>query len=99
MNKIIPTIRWQSTLLLAFCLLLVLFTVILAQSGEAYNLSWSIIAGGGGNSTGGSYALGGTAGQTGAGMVAGGSYTLVGGAGVNPAQQYGIYLPLIIHSE
>jgi uncharacterized membrane protein len=94
---------WQITLLLASCLLLVLFTVALAQIGGGYDLSWSAVAGGGGASSGGAYTLGGTAGQAAAGMVAGGAYTLVGGftggdVPAPPAWQ-GVYLPLVAHGE
>jgi hypothetical protein len=51
---------------------------LLAQAGR-YNLrSWTI-DGGGGASSGGAYALGGTVGQLDAGILTGHTYTLVGG--------------------
>ncbi|MDX1614865.1 MAG: hypothetical protein R3300_11185 [Candidatus Promineifilaceae bacterium] len=51
-----------------------------AQSGGAYDLSWSALGGGGGTfSQGGDYLLGGTVGQPGAGRQSGGAYQLEGG--------------------
>lgn len=46
---------------------------------ESYDLSWWTVNGGGGQSTGGSYTLTGTAGQPDAGVISGGAYTLRGG--------------------
>jgi cell division septation protein DedD len=64
----------------ALALLLAAALPSLAQSGGPYDLSWSTIDGGGHTfSTGGSYSLGGTAGQPDAGALSGGVYTLVGG--------------------
>jgi len=45
----------------------------------AFDLSWHTIDGGGGTSTGGSFALSGTIGQHDAGVMSGGSFELVGG--------------------
>jgi hypothetical protein len=59
-----------SLLPLAFCL---------RVCGQSYSIDWFKIAGGGGTSTGGAYALAGTIGQHDAGAVSGGPYTLVGG--------------------
>ncbi len=50
-----------------------------AQSGGSYGLSWSTIDGGGAASTGGAYAVTGTAGQPDAGNGSGGVWTLSGG--------------------
>jgi hypothetical protein len=50
-----------------------------AQSGGGFDLSWSKIAGGGGTSTGGVYAVSGTIGQPDAGAMSGGNYTHQGG--------------------
>lgn len=48
-----------------------------AQTGGPYDLSWHVIAGGGATfATGGSYQLGGTAGQHDVGLSTGGTYTL-----------------------
>jgi len=52
---------------------------VLAQTGGLFDLSWSTVDGGGVSSSGGSFALGGTAGQPDAGVSAGGTFTLGGG--------------------
>ena len=51
----------------------------LAQTGGGYDLSWSTIDGGGGQSAGGQYKLTGTMGQPDADYLAGGNYELLGG--------------------
>ena len=90
-------------LLTALALLLAAVLPILAQVGGGYDLSWSTIDGGGYTfSLGGSYSLGGTAGQPDAGALTGGSYTLGGGFwGGGGAQAPGsglVYLPIILKS-
>ena len=75
--------------------ILVVASAALAVGGE--NISRWAVAGGGGQSAGGSYALNGTLGQTEAGPnMSGGDYTLSGGfwGGVASTVPY-IYLPLI----
>jgi len=65
---------------LAVCLFLVATSVVLAQSGGGYDLTWSTVDGGGWTfSSGGAYTVGGTAGQPDAGLLTGGSYALGGG--------------------
>jgi hypothetical protein len=70
-----------------------------AQSGGAYELTWSTIDGGGATfSVGGSYELGGTIGQPDAGAMGGGAYTLAGGfwgAAQSIVNQSRTFLPLI----
>ncbi|MDE3088212.1 MAG: hypothetical protein KGJ80_02350 [Chloroflexota bacterium] len=70
-----------------------------AQSGGAYDLTWSTIDDGGGASTGGTYALIGTVGQPDVGAtLSGGVYILAGGfwgSGGAPPQSP-LYLPLIL---
>lgn len=63
--------------LLAVCLLVTV--PALAQSGGPYELSWSTIDGGGGQSSGGQYVLTGTIGQPDADWSSGGDYELLGG--------------------
>ncbi|HWF18128.1 MAG TPA: hypothetical protein VG754_02630 [Verrucomicrobiae bacterium] len=46
---------------------------------QTYSINWYKVAGGGGTSTTGSYALSGTIGQPDAGTMSGGAYTLTGG--------------------
>jgi len=96
------------TVPLAVCLLLLAAPAVLAQSGGGYDLSWSTVDGGGETfpgqsartgSTGGSYTLGGTAGQPDAGLLTGGGYTLGGGfwgGGAVTLPNYIVYLPLIL---
>jgi len=78
-------------------------SLALAQSGGAYDLSWSSVDGGGGTfSTGGGYSLGGAAGQPDAGLAIGGDYSLAGGlwpGGSVAAPQSVIYLPLVMRAH
>jgi len=68
----------------------------LAQA-QAYELSWSRVAGGGATfSMGGFYELGGTAGQAEAGTMSGGGYSLTGGFWGGITGQTRIYVPLAI---
>jgi len=82
-----------AAVLLALALLL-LTGVALADGG--YDLSWFTVDGGGGMwSTGGGYALAGTAGQPDAGVLAGGDYTLSGGFWGAGGMYFG-FLPVIM---
>ncbi len=67
----------------ALDLLLVLFLVSVpafAQSGGSFEITKSVIAGGGGNSAGGSFIIDGTIGQSAAGTTSvGGGFELTGG--------------------
>jgi uncharacterized membrane protein len=89
-------------IILTACLVLLAGTVVLAQSGGVYDLSWSTVdAGGGTFSTGGIYSLGGTAGQPDAGQMSGGAYTLGGGfwgGGVVAAPEHLVYLPMVLRN-
>jgi hypothetical protein len=90
------------TIILASALALLLFvSIAFAQGG--YDLSWWTVDGGGDTfSQGGSYSLGGTAGQPHAGVLMdGGSYTLAGGFWGSGGLAEGpessdIYLPIIL---
>ena len=61
--------------LLAWTLLLVLAAILVggvvaqAQTGGGYDLTWNVVGSGDMSSTGGTYSLGGTAGQAGAGSA------------------------------
>jgi hypothetical protein len=86
---------------LIFIILLVLLFVIastaLAQSSNSYDLTWSTMDGGGGESIGSGYTLAGTVGQLDAGAtMTGGGFTLAGGFWIGGASQYHVYLPLAI---
>lgn len=64
----------------AIVLFVLLFSCLaLAQSGGPYDLSWSTIDGGGGQSSSGPYVLTGTIGQPDAGAMSRGQYELLGG--------------------
>ena len=60
-----------------------LFTLILSSPtcllAQQYAIDWFTIDGGGGTSSGGSYTLSGTIGQSDAGVMTGGNYSLIGG--------------------
>jgi hypothetical protein len=68
-----------------------------AQSGGGYDLTWNVIAGGGGTSTGGAYSLSGTIGQSDASPVplSGGSYTLNGGFWNDALNVLRLFMPVI----
>ena len=81
------------------CLVVALPT--LAQVSSNYDLSWHVIAGGGGQmeSTGG-HALPGTAGQVPVGkMMTGGGHSLCGGFWCSAVERYRIYLPLVVRNS
>ncbi len=84
--------------LMVVVLLLLSASVVLAQSGGSYDLSWWTVDSGGYTfSTGGSYSLGGTIGQPDAGAPSGGSYSLTGGfwgGAMAASAQRHLYLPL-----
>lgn len=77
---------------------LALVGVVLAQTGNGYNLTWWTVDGGGGKVTGSGYTLVGTGGQPEAGQaLTGGGYTLIGGFWPGAAAAgYEIYLPLVL---
>jgi hypothetical protein len=87
--------RWLKVIVLVM-LFSVLSATALALTGGPYNLTWNTFEGGGATfSTGGSYALGGTAGQADAGAHAGGQYTLQGGFWVNGTVWHNAYAPIV----
>jgi hypothetical protein len=71
--------------------------IALAQSGGGYDLTWNVIAGGGGTSTSanGVYSLSGTIGQADAGPLSGAPYTLNGGFWNDALNGLKLFLPLI----
>jgi hypothetical protein len=91
------TITGLTAVLVALALLLIVSTA-LAQTGGDYDLSWSTVDGGGGESHGGGYGLMGTAGQPDAGTaLSGGAFTLVGGFWPGAAEaSASVYLPVIL---
>ena len=70
---------WLTAKLL-LCSILLQATSCLPASAQQYTIDWYKVAGGGGTSTGGVYAVSGTIGQPDAGApMTGGSYSLTGG--------------------
>ncbi len=68
-----------------------------APAQVTYDLSWHVVAGGGGQSQGGNLILGGTAGQPAAGPAQGDGYDLCAGFWCGPgALQFKVYLPLLL---
>lgn len=89
-------------LLISLLLVLVVLlgtSLVIAQTGSSFDLSWSTVDGGGGHSTGGAYVLSGTIGQADAGELRGGDYNLQGGfwpsETVTSGSLYAVYLPLL----
>ena len=80
-------------------ILLASATAVGAQTG--YWLSRSVIAGGGGGLSAGSYSLNGTISQPGAAVLASGSYRLYGGfwnpQSNSPLNPVKVFLPMVIH--
>jgi hypothetical protein len=73
--------RHRLSLISGTLMLLLLFSasIVLAQIGSGYDLTWSTIDDGGGSASGSSYALDHTLGQFDAGVQSGGGYVLQGG--------------------
>jgi hypothetical protein len=83
-----------------FCLLPYAFC--LRALGQSYSVDWYKISGGGGTSTGGTYAVSGTIGQPDAsGAMSGGNYSVTGGfwALINVVQMPGVPNLVITHSS
>ncbi len=97
-----PGATHLKTLLLVSCLLLLATSLVLAQSGGGYDLSWNTVDGGGGVSQGGAYAVSGTAGQIDAGLMSGGPYVLGGGfwgGGELHERLQAVYVPLVVRER
>jgi len=88
--------RKRRLLILTLCLATLAASLAYAQGG--YDLSWWTADGGGGTSSGGDYALTGTAGQGEVGaLMQGGTYGLAGGFwGGAGAAHYALYLPVVM---
>ncbi len=83
-------------LIIPIVMLFIIASAVLAQSGGGYDLSWSTIDNGGGESSGSGYTLVGTIGQPDAGTLSGGGFTLAGGFWTASPSQYAVYLPLVL---
>ena len=88
--------RRKIILLAILCLLLAAAVPALAQVSANYDLSWHVIAGGGGRMASSGHALVGTAGQPLTGPMLSSGYTLCSGFWCSGAVQYRIYLPLVL---
>ena len=82
---------------ISVCLIAVTTLVAAPDSpSAAYSIPWWTVDGGGGNSQGGPYVLGGTIGQADAHTSSGGIYALVGGFWNETVWLgYRLYLPLV----
>jgi uncharacterized membrane protein YccF (DUF307 family) len=77
------------------CLLLV--GVVLAQTSASYDLTWNVIAGGGGPISSTSYAINSTIGQAAVGRVGNSTFELCSGFWCGAAVvEYEIYLPIVL---
>ena len=66
---------------------------------QSYDLSWHVVAGGGGQGEAAPYALGGTVGEPGVGFSTEGDYALCAGFWCGPtALTFEIYLPLLLRN-
>ncbi len=90
---------WRFKLIGVIILLLLIVAPVLAQSGGGYDLSWSIVSGGGGTSSAGTFVLNGVIGQHDAGMMSGGNYSVGGGfwggGEVTVPPNFNVFLPLL----
>ena len=94
--------KHQFFLVVAGIALLVLFAVGGTLAGNGFSIPWWTVDGGSGVSTGGSYTMSGTIGQSDAGQMTGGSYTLNGGFGpgsTTPSLQFRVFLPTILSNS
>jgi hypothetical protein len=85
--------------LVALALLIIVLglgAVVLAQSSAGFDLSWHVVAGGGGRAAGADYVVQGTMGQALAGppAVTGGQFRVNSGFWYRAAQE--VYLPLVL---
>ena len=79
-------------------LLLLSASIVLAQSGNGYDLTWWTVDSGGGTATGGGYTLSGTVGQPEPGPVlTGGGFKLTSGFWPGGLEAFGeLFLPLVL---
>ena len=79
-------------------LLLLSFSVVLAQTSNGYDLTWWTVDGGGDTATGGGFTLSGTVGQPEPGpMLTGGDFKLTSGFWPGGLEAFGeLFLPLVL---
>jgi hypothetical protein len=85
-------------IILAALMAILITSFAVAQTGGVFDLAWSTIDGGGGSSSGGSYALNGTSGQSdAAGLSGNGNFTLNSGFWQDEAvNNYVVFLPVVV---
>lgn len=91
----------EAILVLIACLLAIVVPV-LAQSSANYDLSWHVVAGGGGRMESAGHTLLGTIGQADAGLLTSNDYILSGGfwaGGALAGEIYRVYLPLVLRQS
>jgi hypothetical protein len=74
----------------------------LALAADGFDLSWHVVAGGGGPASAAGYQVDGTAGQAAAGLLRGGDYALGSGfwgGGEVAGADYRIHLPLLVRDR
>jgi len=94
--------KYRTCLMVGVIALLLLFTVYgaMAAGAAGFTIPWWTVDAGGGQSSGGDYAVSGTIGQPDSGSTAGGQYAVNGGFW-NPSGEYNppgndIYLPVVV---
>jgi hypothetical protein len=94
----VPNLRKAKGLAMVFPALLLAAYAALAQTGGGYDLSWNVIAGGGGPISSTSYAINATIGQAAVGRVGNSTFELCSGfwCGAALAVEYKIYLPVVL---
>lgn len=88
--------RKAALIALALVACLALAVPVLAQVSGIYDLSWHVIAGGGGKMESAQYTLYGTAGQPATGQMASSGHTLCSGFWCGVEAEYRVYLPLVL---
>jgi hypothetical protein len=86
--------KWKAILALIVCLALA--APVLAKSLADHDLSWYVIAGGGGRMDSVNHTLIGTAGQPLVGVMTGNDSTLCSGFWCGVSVEYRVYLPLVL---
>ena len=89
-------LRSIGAMALALLALVAISSAVLAQVSANHDLSWHVIAGGGGRMESGSHTLAGTAGQPAIGLMAGAGHTLCSGFWCGVEAEYRVYLPLVL---
>ncbi|MBN1954797.1 MAG: hypothetical protein JW900_07080 [Anaerolineae bacterium] len=90
------TLRKAALIALALVACLALAVPVLAHVSAAYDLSWNVIAGGGGKMESTQHTLYGTVGQAATGHMSSSGHTLCSGFWCSGEVEYWVYLPLVL---